>query len=50
MHRQDLLDGLDFDDDAVLDDEVDSVGGRELHASVYDGQPHLTSKLQTVVA
>ena len=34
-------------DDAFLDDEVYSVCGRDLHASVFDGQLHLAAILQT---
>ena len=42
MNRQHFLDALDFDDDAVFDDEVDAV--RRLRSStafVDDGQTHL---------
>lgn len=42
-----LLDGLQFDDDAVFDEKIDSVAAFELSVAVDDWQSDLVLELQT---
>ncbi len=47
MEWQYLLDGLQFDDDAVFDEKIDSVAAFKLSVTVDDWQPDLVLELQT---
>ena len=46
MDRQHFFHTFDFDDQATLDDEVDTISGLQLDSAVHDGQPNLVLKMQ----
>lgn len=41
MHREHRLDHLAFEDDRVLDDEIESIPGVHMNVSIADWKPHL---------
>src|SRR5262245_46016299 len=45
VQRQQFFNGFDFDDDAVFEQEVDSIAGVESYAAVHDRQTNLVLKL-----
>jgi hypothetical protein len=49
VHGQDLFDSFDFDDDAVLDNEIDPIGRRKFYPVVFDGELSLATKLQASI-
>src|SRR5258708_38984884 len=46
MDRQHAVDALDFDDQRLFDDEVDSVCGSDVYSGIADGQAHLATIVQ----
>jgi hypothetical protein len=48
MNREQFFDCLDFDDDAILDKEVDPVSGLDGDASINDGEAHLAFEPQCI--
>jgi hypothetical protein len=47
VHRQQFLHAFHFDDEALLDDEIDPIRVRKLHAFIHDRQAHLVLNMQT---
>ena len=47
MNGEDLFDGLVLDDDAVLDQHIDSKAGIDLNAFVLDRQQQFTIDFQS---
>ncbi len=41
MHRAHLFDRLAFEDDRVLDDEIEPIRGVHINVSIADWKPHL---------
>jgi hypothetical protein len=48
VQREQFLHRLEFDDDAVFDDEVNSVGGIELNAIIDDWKPDLMHEVDSI--
>jgi hypothetical protein len=47
VNRKELVDGLDLDDEAVLNQEVDDIATTRMHAFVSKWQIHFASKQDT---
>jgi hypothetical protein len=49
MQREQFLHCFEFENDAVFDDEIDSVSGVQLNAVIDDRKPHLMCERDTVL-
>ena len=48
VNRQQFFDTFDLDDEAIFDNEIDSIRGGEFDSAIHNRQPNLVLKLQAV--